>query len=123
MSAYSGFTKTSYGAQGGDDSGGFFAGGSQQGSQGGAGGKSYQDESLRPVTIKQILDAEEAYAGADFKIDGSPVTQITFVGQIRKIQPQPTNITLNIDDGTGMIEVKKWIDVDKQDDADAGFEL
>ncbi|CCT65129.1 related to single-stranded DNA binding protein 30K chain [Fusarium fujikuroi] len=123
MSAYSGFTKTSYGAQGGDDSGGFFAGGSQQGSQGGTGGKSYQDESLRPVTIKQILDAEEAYAGADFKIDGSPVTQITFVGQIRKIQPQPTNITLNIDDGTGMIEVKKWIDVDKQDDADPGFEV
>ncbi|KAL6923666.1 hypothetical protein FSST1_000940 [Fusarium sambucinum] len=122
MSAYSGFTKTSYGAQGGDDSGGFFAGGSQQGSQGG-GGKSYQDESLRPVTIKQVLDAEEAYAGADFKIDGSPVTQITFVGQVRSIQPQPTNITLKIDDGTGQIEVKKWIDVDKADDSEVGFEL
>ncbi|CAM1511515.1 Fc.00g090280.m01.CDS01 [Cosmosporella sp. VM-42] len=124
MSAYgSGFTKTTtYGGQGGDDSGGFFAGGSQQGSQGG-GGKSYQDESLRPVTIKQILDAEEAYAGADFRIDGSTVTQITFVGQIRSVNPQPTNITLKIDDGTGQIEVKKWIDVDKQDEADPGFEL
>jgi hypothetical protein len=77
---------------------------------------------LRPVTIKQILDAEEAYAGADFKIDGSPVTQITFVGQVRHVQPQPTNITLKIEDGTGTIEVKKWIDVDKQDDADPGFE-
>ncbi|KAM5348175.1 hypothetical protein ACJ41O_007999 [Fusarium nematophilum] len=83
---------------------------------------SYQDESLRPVTIKQILDAEEAYAGADFRIDGSPVTQITFVGQIRSVTPQPTNITLKIDDGTGQIEVKKWIDVDKQDDADPGYE-
>jgi hypothetical protein len=85
--------------------------------------QSYQDESLRPVTIKQILDAEEAYAGADFKIDGSPVTQITFVGQVRNVQPQPTNITLKIDDGTGQIEVKKWIDVDKADDSDPGFEL
>ncbi|KAF5027791.1 hypothetical protein F66182_90 [Fusarium sp. NRRL 66182] len=124
MSAYAGFSKTSYGAQGADDSGGFFAGGSQQGSQGGGGGgKSYQDESLRPVTIKQILDAEEAYAGADFKIDGSTVTQITFVGQVRNVHPQPTNITLKIDDGTGQIEVKKWTDVDKQDDADPGFEV
>ncbi|KAJ3508848.1 hypothetical protein NM208_g15756 [Fusarium decemcellulare] len=111
MSAYAGFTKTSYGAQGADDSGGFFAGGSQQGSQGGGGGKSYQDESLRPVTIKQILDAEEAYAGADFRIDNAPVN------------PQPTNITLKIDDGTGQMEVKKWIDVDKQDDTDPGYEL
>ncbi|KAH7165491.1 hypothetical protein EDB81DRAFT_255180 [Dactylonectria macrodidyma] len=124
MSAYGGFSKTSYGAQGGDDSGGFFAGGSQQGSQGGGGGgKSYQDESLRPVTIKQILDAEEAYAGADFKIDGSPVTQITFVGQVRHVNPQPTTITLKLDDGTGQIEVKKWIDADKQDDNEPKFEL
>ncbi|PHH86688.1 hypothetical protein CDD83_9886 [Cordyceps sp. RAO-2017] len=123
MSAYAGFTKTSYGAQGGDDSGGFFAGGSQQGSQGGGGGKAYQDESLRPVTIKQILEAEEAFSGADFKIDGAAVTQITFVGQVRSINPQSTNVTFKLDDGTGQIEVKKWIDADKQDDADPGFEL
>lgn len=121
MSAYAGYSTTSYGAQGGDDSGGFLAGGSQQGSQGG--GKSYQDESLRPVTIKQILEAEEAYAGADFKIDNATVTQITFVGQVRSINPQPTNITFKIDDGTGQIEVKKWIDVDKQDDSNAEYEL
>ncbi|KAG6009589.1 hypothetical protein E4U21_001956 [Claviceps maximensis] len=120
--SYGGYSTTGYGAQGGgDDSGGFLAGGSQQGSQGG--GKSYQDESLRPVTIKQILEAEEAYAGADFKIDNTTVTQITFVGQIRNINPQPTNITFKVDDGTGQIEVKKWIDVDKQDDSSAEFEV
>lgn len=39
------------------------------------------------------------------------------------MNPQPTNITLKIDDGTGQIEVKKWIDIDKQDDADPGYEL
>lgn len=38
------------------------------------------------------------------------------------MNPQPTNITLKIDDGTGQIEVKKWIDVDKADDADPGYE-
>lgn len=76
------------------------------------------------MTIKQILDAEEAYNGADFKIDGATITQITFVGQVRSVNPQPTNITLKIDDGTGQVEVKKWIDLDKQDDADTNnFEL
>ncbi|KKP05884.1 replication factor A2 [Trichoderma harzianum] len=124
MSAYGGYQKTSYGAQGGDDSGGFFAGGgSQQGSQGGGGGKSYQDESLRPLTIKQILEAEEPYSGADFKVDGAPITQITFVGQVRSINPQQTNLTIKVDDGTGQIDVKKWIDADKQGDAEPGFEI
>lgn len=70
-----------------------------------------------------MLDAEEPFSGADFKIDGSPVTQITFVGQVRSVNPQPTNITFKIDDGTGQIEVKKWIDADKQDDPDPGYEL
>ncbi|TDZ47222.1 Replication factor A protein 2 [Colletotrichum trifolii] len=122
MAAYGGYQKTSYGAQGGDDAGGFVYGGSQQGSQGG-GGKAYSEESLRPVTIKQIIDAEEAYPGADFRIDGSTVTQITFVAQIRQVSPQPTNITLKLDDGTGVIEVKKWVDTDKKDDADSNLEL
>lgn len=77
------------------------------------------------MTIKQILDAEEAFAGADFKIDGSVVTQITFVGQIRSILPQHTNITFKIDDGTGQIDVKKWIDAEKQSDSatDPGCEV
>ncbi|OLN81224.1 Replication factor A protein 2 [Colletotrichum chlorophyti] len=123
MTSYGGYTKTGYGAQGGDDAGGFmYGGGSQQGSQSG-GNKTYSEESLRPVTIKQIIDAEEAYPGADFRIDGATVTQVTFVAQIRQISPQPTNITLKLDDGTGLIEVKKWVDTDKKDDADANLEL
>lgn len=62
------------------------------------------------MTVKQILDAEEAYAGADFKIDGATVTQVTAVGQVRSVNAQPTNITIRLDDGTGQLEVKKFID-------------
>jgi len=109
MSAHGGFAN--------DAGGGGFYPGSQQGSQGGGGGKNFQDESLRPVTVKQILDAEEAYAGADFKIDGATVTQVTAVGQVRSFNPQATNLTIRIDDGTGQLEVKKFIDTDKQEEA------
>lgn len=38
--------------------------------------------------------------------------QITFVGQIRNISTQTTNITYKVDDGTGVIEVKQWNDGD-----------
>lgn len=84
----------------------------------------FSDDSLRPVTIKQLLDLEEAYPGADFLIDGHPITQVTIVGQVRAVNPQPTNITYRLDDGTGTIDVKKWVDADKQEeDADPKYEL
>ncbi|KAI0453107.1 replication protein A, subunit RPA32 [Xylaria acuta] len=112
MSAYGGgYSTTSYGAAGGDDGGGFMWG-SQGGSQSAV--KPINDESLRPVTIKQIIDAEPAYAGdASFRIDGLDVKQVTIVGMVRAINPQTTNITYKIDDGTGVIEVKQWLDADK----------
>ncbi|KAI1127365.1 replication protein A, subunit RPA32 [Nemania abortiva] len=115
MSAFGGYTTTSYGAGGGDDGGGF-TWGSQGGSQSAV--KPINDESLRPVTIKQIIDAEPAYAGdAIFRIDGLDVKQVTIVGMVRAINPQTTNITYKIDDGTGIIEVKQWLDADKAADA------
>ena len=40
---------------------------------------------------------------------------MTFVGQIRNISTQTTNITYKIDDGTGSIEVKQWVDSDAID--------
>ncbi|KAI0014422.1 replication protein A, subunit RPA32 [Xylariaceae sp. FL0662B] len=113
--AYGGYSRTSYGVGGAEDGGGFMFGGSQSGSQG---AKPPTDESLRPVTIKQIIDAEMAY-GSDgsFRIDGIDITQVTFVGMVRSISPQTTNITYKLDDGTGTIEVKQWLDPDRQDDA------
>jgi replication factor A2 len=140
-----GYSRTGYGAQGGDDGGGFMAG-SQQGSQGGGGGggskvpfpsppsrslshhislkpsssQSYGDESLRPVTIKQLADWSEPFPGSDVAIDGAPLTQLTLVGQIRKINPQATNITYTLDDGTATIDVKKWVDAERGADDEEG---
>ena len=72
----------------------------------------YGKDTLRPVTIKQVLDATQPHPDADFSIDDVEITQISFVGQIRNISTQTTNITYKLDDGTGTIEVKQWIDAD-----------
>ncbi|KAI9052867.1 hypothetical protein LZ554_003139 [Drepanopeziza brunnea f. sp. 'monogermtubi'] len=116
-----GYSTTSYGAQGGADGGGFM-GGSQQGSQDSPGGnKTYGKDTLRPVTIKQIIDAQQPHPDSDFKIDGSEVTQLTFIGQINQISSQATNTTYKLDDGTGLIEVKQWVDSDADPDAAKDF--
>ncbi|MCJ1416090.1 replication factor A protein 2 [Xylographa parallela] len=111
QNAYGGAQYTSYGAQGGADGGGFL-GGSQGGSQGGGGGKAYGKDTLRPCTILQVLSASQPHPDADFSLDDVEITQITFVGQIRNISQQTTNMTYKLDDGTGSIEVKQWIDSD-----------
>ncbi|KAI2624193.1 replication protein A, subunit RPA32 [Hypoxylon sp. NC1633] len=119
MTTYGGYARTTnYGATGGEDGGGFFGGSQVSGSQG---AKPVNDESLRPVTIKQIIDAEQAF-GSDgpFRVDGVDITQVTFVGMVRQISPQTTNITYRLDDGTGIVEVKQWLDPDKQDDSTSG---
>jgi replication factor A2 len=43
-----------------------------------------------------------------------------FIGQVRNISTQATNITYRVDDGTGSIDVKKWIDPDARDALEDG---
>jgi replication factor A2 len=41
---------------------------------------------------------------------GADIVQVCLVGQIQSVATQSTNITYKIDDGTGVIDVKKWLD-------------
>ncbi|KAI4609086.1 hypothetical protein J4E80_008833 [Alternaria sp. BMP 0032] len=106
------YSTTSYGAGGGAGGGGFIPG--EGGSTQSPGGRQDRaQDTLRPVTIKQILDAQLEVGSNDaFKIDGTVITQLTFVGQIRNISNQTTNTTYRLDDGTGSVEVKQWVDSD-----------
>ncbi|KAI9796673.1 MAG: hypothetical protein M1825_006522 [Sarcosagium campestre] len=113
------YQATSYGAQGGMGGGGFMS--SQGGNQDtpGSRGKSFANDSLRPVTIRQLLNAQSAHEDAEnFQVDGAGITQVTFVGQIQSINTQATNVTYKLDDGTAVIDVKVFVD---RDNASTGF--
>jgi replication factor A2 len=58
-----------------------------------------------------LVDATSA-DGSDFKIDGEAVTQICFIGQIRNVVVQSLKFTYKLDDGTGTIDVHKWLEDD-----------
>ncbi|KAJ5357025.1 hypothetical protein N7517_011634 [Penicillium concentricum] len=85
-----------------------------------AGGKTSDrdNKTLRPVTVKQVLDASQPFPEAPFQIDGADVANVLFMGQVRNISSQSTNVTYKIDDGTGEIEVKKWVDSTTADNMD-----
>ncbi|OAX41970.1 replication protein A, subunit RPA32 [Rhizopogon vinicolor AM-OR11-026] len=102
-----------YGNTGGGG-GGFLAGGSPygstSGSPGGAGRKSEIAHSLRPLTAFQLLNATQAHSDAEWMLDDTELGQVTIVGHVVSIQSQATNNLYWLDDGTGRIEARHWID-------------
>jgi replication factor A2 len=68
------------------------------------------EQSLVAVTIKQILTAE--HRDSKFKIDGKDVSQVTLVGVILTAEQQPTNITYLVDDGSGKVNVRMYVDME-----------
>ncbi|KOS39282.1 hypothetical protein ACN38_g9878 [Penicillium nordicum] len=105
-----------YSSFGGGGGGGFMPGEANSP----AGGKTYDrdNKTLRPVTVKQVLDASQPFPEAPFQIDGADVANVLIMGQVRNISSQSTNVTYIIDDGTGGVEVKKWIDSATADNMD-----
>ncbi|KAA1121626.1 replication factor A protein 2 [Puccinia graminis f. sp. tritici] len=105
----------------GDDYGGG-GGGFMQGSQNNntPGGTRRVEQALRPVTIKQVLDAEASNTDSAISIQDIDVTNVSFCGVVRDIVRNATNVLLQVEDGTGGIEVRKWID--SSDGESEGFE-
>ncbi|OCH92239.1 replication protein A subunit RPA32 [Obba rivulosa] len=89
--------------------------GSGSGSPGGGGTKrSNAAQSLRPVTIKQLLDATQAHSDAEWRVDGHEIGAVTVVAHVMSIQAQTTNCVYWLDDGTGRIEARNWSSSDEE---------
>jgi replication factor A2 len=88
---------------------------------------------LRPLTIAQVIKATQAHADAEWMVDdveigqvalcyfvifpANIVSKITLVGQVVTIQSQTTNCVYWIDDGSGRVEARHWIDSTSEEDA------
>ena len=100
--------------QGGNDAGGFSTNRSynQISSQGGGnrGGnrKSYDEQTLIPVTAKMLLSTVPNGEGTLALADGRELYQVTIVGAVRSAADNSTNVTYELEDGTGLIEIKQW---------------
>jgi len=66
---------------------------------------------LVPCTIRQILSAQQiTLEDDDFLIDGQLVNQVSIVALIINSSPQPNHYNYQIDDATGVLDVRIWID-------------
>ncbi|KAJ1310376.1 hypothetical protein OPQ81_007114 [Rhizoctonia solani] len=89
-------------------------GGGTQGSP--SGGRSRNpNQSLRPITIRQIYTAEQTHSDAEFVIDNHETTQVTLVAQVVAANKQATNITYKLNDGTAEIKAKHWLESSEEE--------
>lgn len=77
------------------------------------------NNTLRPVTIRQILNAEHPHPDAEFTLDGAELGQLTFVAVVRNISKNATNVAYSVEDGTGQIEVRQWLESSGDDNQKA----
>lgn len=83
-------------------------------SQGGASQdkRNRDNDVLIPATIKQLFGATQDAPDDSFMIDGKEVAQVKVVGCVVEMAVQSTNISYQLEDGTGRIEVKQWINAE-----------
>jgi len=63
-----------------------------------------------------VIKATQAHTDAEWMVDDAEVGQVTLVGHVISIQPQATNCVYWIDDGTGRIEARHWVDSSSEED-------
>jgi replication factor A2 len=99
---------------GNNDAGGGFN--ASQGSQGGGMNASQgsrrkaQSQSMVPLTIKMVQDAKQEQPDDNFKIESRELTVVSLVGCIVSVEDTSTCINIVLEDGSGRLTVKNWID-------------
>eukprot|EP00470_Lotharella_oceanica_P006021 CAMPEP_0170178180 /NCGR_PEP_ID=MMETSP0040_2-20121228/11719_1 /TAXON_ID=641309 /ORGANISM="Lotharella oceanica, Strain CCMP622" /LENGTH=250 /DNA_ID=CAMNT_0010421167 /DNA_START=50 /DNA_END=802 /DNA_ORIENTATION=+ len=73
-----------------------------------------RNQSLTPVTIKQINSAKQVNQ-SEFYIDDKPVSQVKIVGMILQVEIQATNTNYTVDDTSGIITVRIYTNEDTPD--------
>ncbi|KZT09512.1 uncharacterized protein LAESUDRAFT_722476 [Laetiporus sulphureus 93-53] len=68
-------------------------------------------DAFRPLTVGQLLSAEQAHSTADFTIDGIEIREFTIVAHLICAQTRNMQMQYELEDGTrGRIVAKQWLD-------------
>lgn len=63
---------------------------------------------MTPLSVKQLLAANQI--DDMYQVDGCEISIVKLVGIVEGVQEHSTNVTFRINDGSGIIECKHWIE-------------
>jgi len=67
------------------------------------------------LTVKQLKGASQEHPDDAWKVDGCELHQVKIVGNVLNVDEQSTFTKYDIEDSTGVVEVKLWLDAGDDD--------
>ncbi|ODQ80673.1 hypothetical protein BABINDRAFT_166273 [Babjeviella inositovora NRRL Y-12698] len=67
-------------------------------------------QSITPVTLKQISRSTQLVPDGEFTVGNLELSMVSFVGIIRNVIDNTGNVVLTVEDGTGSMDIKLWVD-------------
>jgi replication factor A2 len=64
------------------------------------------------VTIKQLTNATRDASTDTYQIDNADLATVRIMGLVETVEEHATNCNYRINDGTGILECKYWIEKD-----------
>jgi len=70
-----------------------------------------RNQPLLPVSIRQLHNAQQVTPDADdFTLNNQSLSVVCLIGQIVASSPTQTHLNYTVDDSTGTIDVRSWVD-------------
>eukprot|EP00873_Tetraselmis_striata_P009563 jgi/Tetstr1/429827/TSEL_019694.t1 len=92
--------------------GGFLASQADTGAAAGGSKKFGNQQTLRSVTVKQLFEATNQTSDDQYMLDGEELINVTLVGRIIHAEEAATCLSFKLDDGSGTLDVRYWVDSD-----------
>mmetsp|Transcript_9496 Transcript_9496/g.28555 ORF Transcript_9496/g.28555 Transcript_9496/m.28555 type:complete len:283 (-) Transcript_9496:1004-1852(-) len=73
---------------------------------------SSNNQTLRAVTVQQLVKGTAHTTDDQYEIDGAPLHNITMVGELVSVNTFSMNVDMVLFDGTGTVKVQHWLSSD-----------
>lgn len=76
---------------------------------------SRDQKTLLPLTIHQLLTAQQNEPDDHFRVDNVELHQVKLVGQVVEVEETATTRLYKIDDGTGIMGCRVFVETEEND--------
>lgn len=83
------------------------------------GGRSGQNDTLTPLTVCQLHQAINSSSDDNVRVDNAELHTLTLVGKVVSVTTSATLQQYKVDDGTGVVEVRSWLESEEDEMSDA----
>ncbi|KAH3680525.1 hypothetical protein WICMUC_000256 [Wickerhamomyces mucosus] len=75
--------------------------------------KTQTKNSLTSVTIKEVVESKQLIQDGEYSVHNLELNLVSFVGVVRNVTDNTSRLDIQVEDGTGSLDLRVWIDESK----------